>query len=93
VRKGHEEVYAIIVPDMELFGQINITAKKEISDKIASEISELSKSLSAHKRIMSFGLTYDELPKTVTKKVRREAVARIADSLRIPNDVPEGNVS
>jgi long-chain acyl-CoA synthetase len=81
IRKGHEEVYAIIVPNMELFGQNNITVKEEISNKISSEISELSKNLSAHKRIMSFDLYYDELPKTATKKIRRDAVARIADSL------------
>ena len=81
VRKGHEEVYAIIVPDMELFGQNNITEKDKISDKISSEISRLSKNLAAHKRIMSFDLYYNELPKTVTKKILRTAVARIADSL------------
>jgi long-chain acyl-CoA synthetase len=81
VRKGHEEVYALVVPDMERFGQDDVAAKEDIYKKISSEISELSKSLSAHKRIMSFGLYYDELPKTVTKKIRRDAVARIADSL------------
>jgi len=81
MRKGHEEVYAIIVPNMELFGQNNITEKEKISEKIASEISLLSKSLSAHKRIMNFNLYYDDLPKTVTKKILRNAVARIADSL------------
>jgi long-chain acyl-CoA synthetase len=81
MRKGHEEVYAIVVPNMELFGQDKITAKEAISDKISQEISKFSKRLSAHKRIMSFDLTYDELPKTVTRKIRREAVARIVDFL------------
>ena len=81
VRKNYEEVYAIIVPNMELFGQENITAKEKISEKISSEISALSKNLSAHKRIMSFGLYYNELPKTASRKIVRNAVARIADSL------------
>jgi long-chain acyl-CoA synthetase len=81
VRKGHEEVYAIIAPELEILGQDNITTKEEISSKISREISRLSKNLSAHKRIMNFDLYYDELPKTATKKIRRDAVARIADSL------------
>lgn len=81
VRKGHEEVYAIIVPNMEELKQKNITAEEEIRKKIASEISRLSKDLSHHKRIMGFGLYYDELPKTATRKILRNVVSRIADSL------------
>jgi len=83
-RKGHEEVYAMIVPNIEFFGQNGITEKEKISDRISSEIAELSKNLAAHKRIMSFGLYYEELPKTVTKKIRRDAVVGIADSLSAP---------
>jgi long-chain acyl-CoA synthetase len=81
VRKNHEEVYAIIVPNMEAFRQDNITAKDKISEKISQEISALSKNLSPHKRIMNFGLYYNELPKTATRKIIRNAVARIADSI------------
>ena len=76
IRKGHEEVYAVIVPDLELFGQNKITAKEEIKNKISSEIAELSKCLAPHKRIMNFDISYGELPKTATKKIRRDAVSR-----------------
>ena len=77
IRKGHEEVYAVIVPDIELFEQNNIVTKDGIRDRISSEIAVLSKDLAPHKRIMSFDISYEELPKTVTKKIRRDAVSRM----------------
>jgi len=80
LRMGHEEVYAVIVPNLELFGQENITAKKDIKDKIYFEIARLSKDLSPYKRIMSFDISYESLPKTVTAKIKRDAVSKIAVS-------------
>jgi long-chain acyl-CoA synthetase len=77
LRKGHEEVYAIIVPNMELFGQENISSKDEIAGKLSSEIARLSKNLAPYKRIMSFDVSYEELPKTVTKKIRRDLAAKL----------------
>ena len=76
IRKGHEEVYAVIVPNTELFEQDGIIEKSIIYKKIASEINRLGKCLSPHKRIMGFEVSYEELPKTVTKKVRRDVVSR-----------------
>jgi long-chain acyl-CoA synthetase len=75
MRKGHEEVYAIVVPNMEVFG--DGAAKESVREKLSSEIARLSNDLSAHKRIMSFDVSYEELPKTVTRKIRRDAVARL----------------
>ena len=65
------------MPNLELFGQDNITAKEDIKNKISSEIALLSKDLAPHKRIMSFDISYEELPKTVTKKIRRDVVLRL----------------
>lgn len=75
LRKGSEEVYAVIVPDMDYFDQQNITSADEICAKISSEIARLSAHLSSYKRIMSFDLSYQELPKTVTKKILRSSVS------------------
>ena len=61
-----------------LLEQDKITVKEDINKRIASEIAQLSKSLAQHKRIMSFDISYEELPKTVTKKIRRDAVSRMA---------------
>ena len=76
LRKGHEEVYAVIVPNLEFFEEEKITSKEEIVNKISSEISRLGKGLAGHKRIMSFDISYEELPKTVTRKIRRDAVSK-----------------
>ncbi len=75
IRKGHEEVYAVIVPNFELFIQENISAKEDITSRISSEIARLSSDLAPYKRIMSFRLSDEELPKTVTKKIIRNAVS------------------
>ena len=77
LREGHEEVYAVIVPNLELFEKEKVAAKEDLRNKISSEITRLGKDLAPHKRIMSFGISYEELPKTVTKKIRRDAVSRL----------------
>lgn len=78
LRMGHEEVYAVIVPNVELLDQKNIKEAKAVKDKIYFEIARLSKDLAAYKRIMSFDIFYEELPKTVSRKIKRDAVAKMA---------------
>lgn len=78
LRKGHEEVGAVIVPDLEYFTRECIQDKKMIRERIAAEVSRLEKTLAPYKRIVSLEISYEELPKTATKKIRRDAVARRA---------------
>jgi len=80
LRKGNEEVYAVIVPDLDLFGHERITSKEDIAKKLASEIAVFSKEIAPYKRIMSFEISYEDLPKTVTKKIRRHAVSRMVNA-------------
>jgi len=80
LRMGHEEVYAVIVPNLELLEQEGITAKEKIKNKIYFEIARLSKDLAPYKRIMSFDISYESLPKTVTAKIKRDAVSKMAGS-------------
>ena len=47
----------------------------DIRDKVSSEIGRLSAQLAPYKRIMDFDISNEELPKTVTRKIRRYAVA------------------
>ncbi|MBU0881266.1 MAG: hypothetical protein KKE81_03605, partial [Candidatus Omnitrophica bacterium] len=79
IRKGHEEVYAVIVPNSELFTQENISAQEDITGRISSEIARLSKDLAPYKRIVNFRLSDEELPKTATKKIIRSAVSGARD--------------
>jgi long-chain acyl-CoA synthetase len=83
VRKGHEEVYAIIVPSIEYFPEPERQNKEKIRNKISEEINRLSKNLADYKRIIDFELWYDELPKTATKKIRRKMIADMIRSRNI----------
>lgn len=74
IRKGCEEVYAVVVPNLDSF-QIQEREDKELVRKtIASEIQRLGENLAEYKRIMDFEVWYDELPKTSTRKVKRKAL-------------------
>jgi long-chain acyl-CoA synthetase len=75
LRKGHEEVYAAIVPNLELFEREKMISENGIKEKISSEIALLSEELAAHKRIMSFDIFYEDFPKTASRKIRRDVVA------------------
>lgn len=74
LRKGHEEIYAVIVPDLDLFQESEKTDKESVRRRISSELAYLGRDLAEYKRITDFELRYEELPKTVTKKIKRNAV-------------------
>ncbi|MGB2706229.1 MAG: AMP-binding protein [Candidatus Omnitrophota bacterium] len=74
LRKGHEEVYAVIVPDLDSFEEGERSDKENIEKKISSELARLSGNLAAYKRIADFQVRFEELPRTVTKKIKRKAV-------------------
>jgi len=74
-RKGHEEVYAVIVPEFDAFGQKERADALKIKKRISSEITRLGKNLAKHKRITDFEIREEPLPRTVTKKVKRKALA------------------
>lgn len=73
--KGCEEVYAIIVPDIGLLKEENITDDQKVREKIVVELTRLGKNLAEYKRITDFEIWHDELPKTASKKIRRKVLA------------------
>jgi len=75
LRKGHEEVHAAIVPDTDLLNEKGIHDLRDIRKRIFREINELSKNLASYKRLAGFSIFYEELPKTVTKKLKRKAIS------------------
>ena len=77
IRKGCEEVYAVIVPNLDTFDKEQKQNKEFIKKKIASEISYLGENLAEYKRIMDFEVWYDELPKTSTRKVKRKVLLEL----------------
>jgi long-chain acyl-CoA synthetase len=77
VRKGCEEVYAVIVPNSDLFEAKEKEDKNLIKNKIDSEINRLNVNLAEYKRVSDFEIWSDELPKTATRKIKRKVIADI----------------
>ncbi|MBU2102891.1 MAG: hypothetical protein KKF80_05800, partial [Candidatus Omnitrophica bacterium] len=75
VRTGCEEVYAVIVPNLDAFGPDEKNNTQKIREQISSEVARLSENLAEYKRIMAFEVRLDELPKTATRKIRRKEIA------------------
>ncbi|MCM8787092.1 MAG: AMP-binding protein [Candidatus Omnitrophica bacterium] len=72
LRKGCEEVYAVVVPNLEQFDVDKRKNLEFIKEKISYEIERLSKDLAEYKRIMDFEISLEELPKTSTRKIKRK---------------------
>ena len=74
VRRGMEEVWAIVVPDYEFFKKrVELSF---IEQHIKEEIMKLNQKLAEYKRIAQVKIRSIELPKTTTRKVRRFQVRR-----------------
>lgn len=85
IRKGCEEVYAVVVPNLDMFDKEARGNKELVRKKINSEILRLGVNLAEYKRIMDFDIFYDELPKTSTRKIKRKVLLEL-----ISKAAPEG---
>jgi len=82
LKAGTEEVFAVIVPDMDAFTIEEKQNQDFIKTKIALEINKFSDNLAEYKKISDFILYFDELPKTSTRKIKRKEVL---ERIIIPN--------
>ncbi len=73
-RKGCEEVYAVVVPNLEYFDESKRKSEAAIKEKISLEIDRLSKNLADYKRIKDFEIYNGDLPKTSTRKIKRKVL-------------------
>ena len=71
VRKGNEEVMAVIVPNLEYFEKQGKTDDAAIHAAIETEISALNKKVANYKRIEKFIVRKEDLPKTRLLKIKR----------------------
>jgi len=69
-----EELGAVVVPDT---GHFKLSGEINIREKIKWELENLSKSVSAYKRIISFVVAKEDLPKTRLGKIKRYEVENI----------------
>ena len=68
-----ERLHAVIVPDEEVLRQKGVVNLKEL---YRFEIEGLSVQLPAHKRILSYDISMEPLPRTTTGKIRRHEIHR-----------------
>lgn len=71
-----ELVYALVVPNEEYLGMRLSDSREIIKERIVREIKELNSRLATYKHIQGFEL-WQELPKTATRKVKKELVKKI----------------
>ena len=68
-----ERLHAIVVPNFELTRERGIVNTREI---VRFDIEGLSLQLPHHKRVLSFDIWRDPLPRTTTRKLRRHEIER-----------------
>lgn len=86
-----ERLHAIVVPNFELARERGIVNTREV---VRFDIEGLSLQLPHHKRVLSFDIWRDPLPRTTTRKLRRHEIERqyhqrAAESAR-PAEQPAG---
>ena len=77
--KRGEEVVAIIVPDYERITEYASSSDQNIDDEmvytlIKAEVASRCDEIADYKRVKSFEIRREELPKTTTRKIKRGAV-------------------
>lgn len=71
IKKGTEEVIAIIVPDQEYFDKHPPADDASINKAINNEIREFNKKIADYKRLARIIIRKEELPKTRILKIKR----------------------
>lgn len=71
LRKGSEEVFAIIVPDYEKLQKQQIDTDEKVLKQIEADVQEYNKKVVDYKRIAKFKIRKEELPKTRLMKIKR----------------------
>lgn len=69
-----ERLHAVIVPDEQVLQDRGITNVREL---VRFDVESLSVQLPAHKRVLSYDVWFDPLPRTSTGKVKRHEVERL----------------
>ena len=73
-----ERFHAVIVPDLEVMKARKVLNTKEV---LRFDIENLSIHLPAHKRILSYEIRTEPLPRTTTRKLKRYEIARLCHGM------------
>jgi long-chain acyl-CoA synthetase len=84
-----ERLHAVIVPNADAIRARGIV---NVGDTIRFEVETWSASLAAHKRILSYDISTDPLPRTTTGKLKRHEIEKLAraraEAKATPGDRP-----
>jgi len=83
-----ERLHGVIVPNFDLLRQKKIVNTREV---IRYDIENISMSLAATKRILSYDIWPEELPRTTTRKLRRFEIEKKVRDLHARMDNDEGD--
>ncbi len=92
--EGGDRLHAVIVPNFDVLRQRKIVNAKEV---IRFDIEGLSPSIASTKRIGSYEIWQDDLPRTTTRKIKRYEVEKrvranlskkVADASELPAEKP-----
>ena len=84
--KGGDRLHAVVVPNFDVLRQRKIVNAKE---SIRFDIESLSQQIASTKRIGSYEIWQDDLPRTTTKKIKRfEVEKRVRANLGKADDAP-----
>ena len=77
IKKGSEEVFAVVSPDIEYFEKMGLSIDDNaVFTAIHEAIGKLNEKLPMHKRISGMEVRNTEFPKTSTRKIKRFAVRK-----------------
>jgi len=81
-----ERLHAVVVPDLDVMRERRIVNFREI---IRFDIETLSLSLPHHKRVLSFDVWMEDLPRTTTRKLKRHEIERLYREKQTRTQEPE----
>lgn len=82
VKKGSEEVFAVVSPDIEYFEKMGLSIEENaVYTAISDVIEKLNEKLPMHKRISGIEVRTTEFPKTSTRKIKRFVVRKELEQL------------
>jgi long-chain acyl-CoA synthetase len=81
-----ERLHAIVVPDLDVMRERRIVNFREI---IRFDVESLSLTLPHHKRVLSFDVWTEDLPRTTTRKLKRHEIERLYRERQVRAEEPE----
>jgi long-chain acyl-CoA synthetase len=82
VKKGSEEVFAVVAPNMEYFEKMGLSKDNAaVNAAIQESVEKLNDKLPMYKRIAGIYVRGSEFPRTSTKKVKRFVVRKEMDEI------------